>query len=266
MELHDVDDALAEIESLAGLDWLKKCTDRLKEMDGAGPARGRYIELPPSGVPPLGYLWYRAKEECALSELGLITGMSTTMQRLACLGKDLSLIRRQAGFAEWWTGFRDGRDFAPAAFQLAVAAGLQRRGWQVELKPEENGRRLELWRPDCRLYALCRHAAGPEGVSAVLTAGGCKTGETADVLYLDCAWQAGMDRQSVLEQYAIKLKTETGPAVPGAVIFTVTYFRRTSGGVKMHTGQSIWLNPVRVPPCPAEDLLLITCNQERNQS
>lgn len=264
MERHDVDYALAEIESLAGMDWLKKWTERLKEMDTPGPARGQYMELPAGKVPALACLWYRVKEERALSELGFMTGISTAMLHLSCLGKDLSLMRQQAGFAEWWPGFRDDLNFDRAAYQLTVAAGLQRRGWRVKLELGENGRRLELWRADCRLRAGCRHVPGPEEVIPAVTAGGRESREKPDVLYLDCDWQAGTDRQSMLEQCALKLKMETGPAVPAVVIFTATVFQRTSKGVIMHTGQSIWLNHARSLPCPADKLLLITCTGEKN--
>jgi len=253
MDFHDVDRALVEVEALAGTDWLKLCTDRLKEAGAAGPAVGRYGSIPPDRVPPLAYLWYRVKEERALAALNPGAGVSVNMLRLGDLHGDLCLLRQCPGFSDWWPGFREGVDFPLASHQLAVAAGLMRRGWRVELGTRANDRRLNLSFSGMHVRAHCLLTAGWDAVISAVSEK--RAAEPPLVLYLEASAMVGGKAcghtAAFVAQLSAAIRT---PVAPSAVVFTSSIIRGANRP-EVENAAEMWLNPARRLPFPEELLL-----------
>lgn len=126
-----VETGLASIEKLAGLGWLKKWVHHLKETQPALAAMGGFLAPESIGVPPLAYLWYQAREELAMEQLGWSMGHGYAGQRVAALGKYVEALGVET-LKEATEFLKAGTEFEPAIYKLQIASYFARAGMQVE--------------------------------------------------------------------------------------------------------------------------------------
>lgn len=127
-----VERGLDSIEKLAGLGWLKKWVHHLKERQPALAAMGGFLDPESVGVPPLAYLWYQAREELAMEQLGWSKGRGYAGQRVAALGKYVEALGVET--VKKGTEFlKASTEFEPAIYKLQIAAHFARAGMQVEI-------------------------------------------------------------------------------------------------------------------------------------
>lgn len=121
----ETEQAAILLENLYGRQFFKKGVEELKEGDPNGAGMGRYGY--PAAIPPLAYLWYRAREELIFGELTGEFKAGYASARLRALGGDLDLLKNIRGIEKVLEQLKKIETFELACFALSVAAGYRRK-------------------------------------------------------------------------------------------------------------------------------------------
>ena len=131
-----IDTAVDYLEQVLGAAWLKECLRLLKKSGGGAGAFGREIDYGSCGVAPVGYYWYRAREELALASMagGQAAGLFSLYA--AVIGDDLLALRGSDGLEEKIHCLKGPGDESGVVRELCIASGYARGGRRVRFTGE----------------------------------------------------------------------------------------------------------------------------------
>ncbi|MCG8400371.1 MAG: hypothetical protein MJA84_02120 [Firmicutes bacterium] len=131
-----IDTAVDYLEQVLGVDWLKDCLRLLKKSGGGGGAFGRAIDYRSCGVAPVGYYWYRAREELALAGMAGAQAAGLFSLYAAVIGDDLLALRGSDGLEEKIHRLKGPGEASGVVRELCVASGYARGGRRVKFTGE----------------------------------------------------------------------------------------------------------------------------------
>jgi len=139
LDIQSLDSALNSIEMAAGTGWLEEHTHRIKDIEDKKSSQAIFGEYTALGVPPLAYIWYKAREILAL---GYILGNFNPGYwglTAAWLGQNIVKVADIGSFASLMGRLKGAEEFRAACGELYIAAGYLTLGAGVSFTSSGGG-------------------------------------------------------------------------------------------------------------------------------
>jgi hypothetical protein len=151
LELEALDGALNNIEAAAGTGWLEEYTHRIKDVEENKGPRASFGNFTGPGIPPLAYIWYKAREILALGQV--LGGVKPGYWGLtaAWLGQNIGKVAGVDGFTSLMDRLKGKEEFRDAYDELYIAAGYLALGAGVSFAAPGGGFTVT---PGLRVFCL----------------------------------------------------------------------------------------------------------------
>lgn len=199
LDLQALERALNNIEVAAETGWLEESTHRIKDVEEKKGPHASFGDFTGLGVPPLAYIWYRAREILALGQVLGSFRPGYWGLTAAWLGKNIGEVTEAEGFGSIMARLKGVAEFRAAFCELYIAAGYLSLGTGVSFAVTGGGGFTIT--PGVRVFC---HAGGSRAVAADRAegllqnmAGGLLDGGVA-LIYLEVMLGPGEEPEKVL--------------------------------------------------------------------
>lgn len=233
LDMQSLNRSLYNIEMAAGTGWLEEHTHRIKDVEEKKGSRAPFSEFTGLGVPPLAYIWYKAREILAL---GYVLGSFKPGYwglTAAWLGKNIEEVTDADGFASLMGRLKGTEEFRVVYCELYIAAGYLTKGARVSFAA--SGSRFTV-DPDLMVFCQAGVAESePASYRAGLLlqkyhelAGGLVDNVVSSLIYQNIMLSPGEEPVKVLAELAEKM---SGPIMAGRhdLVLTSSIMEGTPG-------------------------------------